>query len=100
MSGAWQASPAYTGPRGLHLRHRPPALSPAPARTRTDFGSTPTCTACGSGSRPGRRPRLGADQTDRLMLAVNEVATNAVEHGGGHGRIRMWIDGDVLVSTH
>ncbi|MEU8247796.1 sensor histidine kinase [Nonomuraea sp. NPDC048916] len=35
-----------------------------------------------------------AEPADRLTLAVNEVATNAVEHGGGHGEILLWIDGD------
>ena len=26
----------------------------------------------------------------RFILAVNEVCTNAVRHGGGHGRLRLW----------
>lgn len=25
------------------------------------------------------------------MLAVNELITNAVRHGGGRGRIRLWL---------
>jgi anti-sigma regulatory factor (Ser/Thr protein kinase) len=38
--------------------------------------------------------RLGLpkEPMERLLLAVNEVATNAVEHGGGHGRILMWAE--------
>jgi anti-sigma regulatory factor (Ser/Thr protein kinase) len=32
-----------------------------------------------------------------LVLAVGEVATNSVEHGGGSGTLRIWRDGDVLV---
>ncbi|MFF3444269.1 anti-sigma factor RsbA family regulatory protein [Streptosporangium sp. NPDC002721] len=35
-------------------------------------------------------------QIDKLLLAVNEVATNAVEHGGGHGEIRLWTDGPAV----
>ncbi|MFI6511981.1 anti-sigma factor RsbA family regulatory protein [Streptosporangium sp. NPDC050855] len=35
---------------------------------------------------------LPAERVERLVLAVNEVATNAVEHGGGHGEIRLWAD--------
>lgn len=27
---------------------------------------------------------------DGFVLAVNEIMTNAVRHGGGHGRIRLW----------
>ncbi|GIH80525.1 sensor histidine kinase [Planobispora longispora] len=32
----------------------------------------------------------------RLVLAVNEVVVNAVRHGGGHGRIRLWADHSVI----
>jgi anti-sigma regulatory factor (Ser/Thr protein kinase) len=36
--------------------------------------------------------RLGlpADQLDDFLLSVNEVATNALRHGGGHGDVRLW----------
>jgi anti-sigma regulatory factor (Ser/Thr protein kinase) len=36
--------------------------------------------------------RLGVpvERLDDFMLAVNEVATNAVRHGGGHGDARLW----------
>jgi anti-sigma regulatory factor (Ser/Thr protein kinase) len=32
----------------------------------------------------------------RFVLAVNEITTNAVRHGGGRGRLRMWRQGDHL----
>jgi len=32
-----------------------------------------------------------------LVMAVDEVATNSIRHGGGAGRLRIWPDGDVLV---
>jgi anti-sigma regulatory factor (Ser/Thr protein kinase) len=43
--------------------------------------------------------RIGADSVRRadLVLAVNEVATNSVLHGGGHGTMLVWQDGDVLI---
>ena len=31
------------------------------------------------------------------MLAVHELATNSVRHGGGHGTCRLWRDGTALV---
>ena len=34
---------------------------------------------------------------DDLVLAVNEVATNSVVHGGGGGILRIWPEGDALV---
>lgn len=45
--------------------------------------------ASGAGLSPAR--------VDDLVLAVDEVATNSVIHGGGHGTLRAWIDGDTLV---
>jgi anti-sigma regulatory factor (Ser/Thr protein kinase) len=32
-----------------------------------------------------------------LALAVSELATNCLLHGGGHGRLRLWLDSDNLV---
>src|SRR5829696_9268180 len=32
-----------------------------------------------------------------FVLAVNEIATNAVLHGGGRGRLRMWRTGPQLI---
>lgn len=36
--------------------------------------------------------RIGAtdEQIEVLVLAVSELATNAVRHGGGGGRLRLW----------
>ena len=31
--------------------------------------------------------------TDRFLVAVNEIVTNAIAHGGGHGHLRLWSDG-------
>jgi anti-sigma regulatory factor (Ser/Thr protein kinase) len=32
----------------------------------------------------------------RFVVAVNEIVTNAVRHGGGRGRLRLWRDGQRL----
>jgi anti-sigma regulatory factor (Ser/Thr protein kinase) len=45
--------------------------------------------ASGAGLSPAR--------VDDLVLAVDEVATNSVIHGGGDGVLRAWVDGDMLV---
>ncbi|MGS2645513.1 anti-sigma factor RsbA family regulatory protein [Streptosporangium sp. LJ11] len=39
---------------------------------------------------------LSDERAERLLLAVNEVVANAVEHGGGHGEIRLWTDGPAI----
>jgi anti-sigma regulatory factor (Ser/Thr protein kinase) len=33
---------------------------------------------------------LAGPRLDAFVLAVNEIMTNAVRHGGGSGRIRLW----------
>jgi anti-sigma regulatory factor (Ser/Thr protein kinase) len=33
---------------------------------------------------------LPEDRTGEVVLAVHELAANAIAHGAGHGRLRMW----------
>lgn len=42
--------------------------------------------------------RLGAPRSilDRLLIVAGELATNAVRHGGGTGRLRLWVAGTQL----
>jgi anti-sigma regulatory factor (Ser/Thr protein kinase) len=40
---------------------------------------------------------LGGDRTDDLLLAVNEIATNSVRHGGGRGRLLFWQEPGMLL---
>jgi anti-sigma regulatory factor (Ser/Thr protein kinase) len=44
-------------------------------------------------ARAGVSPR----RIDDLVVAVNEVATNSVTHGGGHGTAKLWRDDDAFV---
>lgn len=37
------------------------------------------------------------ERADNLVLAINELATNSILHGGGHGRAAIWRDGDSLI---
>ena len=43
------------------------------------------------------RAGLGAERTRDLLVAVNEVATNTVRHGGGSGRLLVWEEPGALV---
>jgi anti-sigma regulatory factor (Ser/Thr protein kinase) len=45
--------------------------------------------AAGAGASPAR--------AGDLALAVSELATNSLRHGGGHGRLRLWADGANLM---
>ncbi len=40
---------------------------------------------------------LTQDKADDLCLAVNELAANSIDHGGGDGILRMWREPDRLV---
>ena len=48
-------------------------------------------------ARAGFRAGLSAGRTSDLVVAVNEVATNSVRHGGGRGRLRVWRQDGALV---
>ena len=32
-----------------------------------------------------------------LVAAVNEIATNSLQHGGGQGELRVWAESDALL---
>ncbi|MFI6316347.1 ATP-binding protein [Nonomuraea sp. NPDC050556] len=38
------------------------------------------------------RSGLGGERLDDLLVAVNEAASNVLEHGGGHGVVASWYD--------
>jgi anti-sigma regulatory factor (Ser/Thr protein kinase) len=40
---------------------------------------------------------LEADRADELVLAVNELATNSLRHGGGSGTLRIWTEDETLM---
>ncbi len=40
---------------------------------------------------------IASQRREDLLLAVNELATNSIRHGGGRGVLRTWTDADGLV---
>lgn len=40
---------------------------------------------------------IGGERADDFTLAVDEVATNSVVHGGGRGVLRLWMDRRTLI---
>ena len=40
---------------------------------------------------------LDRERMDDLVLAINEVATNSVQHAGGHGTLRIWQEGTTVL---
>jgi anti-sigma regulatory factor (Ser/Thr protein kinase) len=48
-------------------------------------------------SRGAADASLDTSRTEDLVLAVNELATNSLCHGGGAGTLRMWTEADRLL---
>jgi anti-sigma regulatory factor (Ser/Thr protein kinase) len=40
---------------------------------------------------------LSGERLDDFVVAVNELLTNAVRHGGGGGRLQLWREPDAVV---
>jgi anti-sigma regulatory factor (Ser/Thr protein kinase) len=40
---------------------------------------------------------LDDEQVDKLVLAVSEITTNSVHHGGGSGTLQVWVEGEAVV---
>ncbi|WP_230202803.1 sensor histidine kinase [Parafrankia discariae] len=47
----------------------------------------------------GRACEVGVpdSRVDDLKLAIHEIVTNSVRHGGGIGRLRVWVEGPTLI---
>jgi anti-sigma regulatory factor (Ser/Thr protein kinase) len=43
------------------------------------------------------RANLRADRAAELLFAVHEVAVNSIQHGGGEGTLRAWLERDTVV---
>ena len=89
-SGLARGSATFGGVHAFSTLDAP--LDPAPASARARSPS--------AGARCARLRSLTAAEAARagllsariadLVLAVNEVATNSLRHGGGDGRLRVW----------
>ncbi|GII05170.1 sensor histidine kinase [Planobispora takensis] len=96
LSGSIErTSDAYTDPAAfMHAAdHLPLPSPPAGAVTEIRFDADLRRMRRQVGARAVALG-LPEEQIGRLLLAVHEVAANAVQHGGGHGRIRLWADRD------
>jgi anti-sigma regulatory factor (Ser/Thr protein kinase) len=90
--GGPRPSPGYRPPPDALVDHPPP---PPP-----DLGVSDVDVVFDAEELPRLRRRVAAaaatagiddDRVDDLVLAVNELATNSVEHGPGSGRLRLWL---------
>ena len=88
-------------------RLRPPAVQPVTGRVQRPAPTLLSCVFTGAGVAAARRlvkqaadaAGLADDVLSDFVLAVQELMTNTVRHGGGWGRVRLWRDGDLLVCS-
>lgn len=94
-----EPSPGFRLPHESVIEHPPPPpVDLGTPDAESEFGAT--------GLSPVRRRVTGfaetsgldADRVGDLVLAVNEIAANSVEHGPGRGRLRLWITKRQLVA--
>jgi serine/threonine-protein kinase RsbW len=44
------------------------------------------------------RAGMSAEATDDFVIAVNEIATNAVRHGSPQASLKLWLSGEALLA--
>jgi len=97
--GDTHRSPRYQRPHDAVVEYPPPPppdLAVPEAELTFDASGLAAvrATVVGASSAAG----LAGGRLEDFVLAVNEVASNAVEHGPGHGRLRVWTTGGVIVA--
>lgn len=75
----------------------PAPLVLGPPDERRTFGAWALNEVRASVAAMLRAGGFGPDRCDDVVLAVNEIATNAVEHGPGDAEICLWSDADGFV---
>lgn len=71
---------------------------PATGARSADFGDTKALKALRQmGVDMAEIAGLPSARVDALLLAISELATNSLEHGGGQGHIEMWAEGSSVV---
>jgi anti-sigma regulatory factor (Ser/Thr protein kinase) len=92
-----EPSRVYTDPETYFAQHNEP-LPPPPEEgfERVEFFADPSAVrrlVAGNAARLG----LPSHRLDDLLVSVNEVVTNAIRHGAGHGHVRLWATGRWVV---
>ncbi len=88
-----RASARYPGPDDLARPFDRSLPEPAGTVHTMRFDAEGLGDARGFVDEHGRALGLPPDRTGDLILAVSEVASNSVRHGGGRGLIRIWRHG-------
>jgi anti-sigma regulatory factor (Ser/Thr protein kinase) len=105
LQGAERSHPVCANPRGKAVSRRYSLDAPLegtltqPGRpaVKLDFGRADLAMVRHLVAQCARSAGLDSRRNEDLVLAVCEVATNSVQHGGGEGRLHIWDEDDELV---
>ena len=95
--GARRASAAYCGLDALAAPFSEPLPEPRTPVHELVFESQDLADLRRFIARRARAAGLEHERGEDVVLAVNEVATNSVRHGGGGGTLRAWQEPDALI---
>lgn len=98
VGGLLRPNPRHRGPRDVLAAHpvAPPPLLGAPDLT-VAFRSWELQDVRRAVRGIADAAGFTDDRVEDVVLAVNELATNAVEHGGPHAELHLWTTGGGLV---
>ncbi len=95
--GVGRPSPSYGGFELSEALVGQPLPEPAAPTEALSFGPESLAAVRQFVAGHAAEAGLGPAATGDLVLAVNELATNSVRHGGGAGTVRSWRNGDALI---
>jgi anti-sigma regulatory factor (Ser/Thr protein kinase) len=90
-------SPRYTDPVAVAAEFNHPLPDPPPGTETITVDIRTVRAARRFVAEHASRAGLVAERIPDLALAVNELAANAVMHGGGSGSLAAWVEGEHLV---
>lgn len=96
--GATRLSSTFAGIDDCAAPLAAPLAGPTPGLREMAFGVETLFTLRRVTSRFALAAGSGAERAKLFVSAVNEVATNAILHGGGGGTLRLWRDGNKLIA--
>jgi anti-sigma regulatory factor (Ser/Thr protein kinase) len=96
-NGTAHASTAFHGARAGITPFMQPLSDPPATAARLEVRLDALAAIRDLVSRHAARAQLRAERAADLLVAVNEVATNSIRHGGGRGVLRLWHDAEAVI---
>jgi anti-sigma regulatory factor (Ser/Thr protein kinase) len=96
-AGTRRESPRYRGLEAIAAPFDEPLPEPPRLRHERSFRAGGLQGIRDLVRQLGDSAGLNASRVADLAVAVNEVATNALQHGGGVGRLRVWVEPHAII---